>query len=180
MSQAPQKVRIAKLQDIQIDAVVAVDLAGKAAMHKAGVPPAEAPARGLAGIGKLTKQHNVLVADADGVVAGYVAWRDESPGVAYIEDLAVKSELRRVGIGTKLIEAVRDDARRVSLPVLLVRCWSSVAPAKALLTKAGFVPIGSEPSEVAERVAEWRAEQEAHYGGHVAREGQVVMLQSLL
>jgi len=180
MSQAPQKVRIAKLQDIQIDAVVAIDLAGKAAMHKAGVPASEAPARGLAGIGKLTKQHNVLVADADGAVAGYAAWRDESPGVAYLEDLAVKPELRRVGIATRLIEAIRDEARRVALPVLLVRCWSAVAPAHALLTKAGFVPLGSEPPEVAERVADWRAEQEAHYGGHVAREGQVVLVQSLL
>jgi N-acetylglutamate synthase-like GNAT family acetyltransferase len=182
MPQPPQKVRIAKLQDIQIDAVVAIDLVAKQAMHRAGVPASELPARGLAGIGQLTKKHNVLVADADGTVAGYAAWRDESPGVAYLEDLAVKPELRRVGIATKLIDAVREDARKVSLPVLLVRCWASVAPARALLAKVGFVALGSEPAppEIADRVAQWREEQEALFGGQVAREGQVVLAQSLL
>lgn len=180
MSKAPQRVRITKLQDTQIDAVVAIDLAAKQSMHRAGVPAAELPARGLAGIAKLTKMHNVLVADADGVVAGWCAWRDESPGVAYLEDLAVKPDHLRVGLATKLLDAVREEARGLALPVLLTRCWTSAAPARAFLAKAGMVPLGSETPEVAERVALWREEQQSNAGHGVAKEGQIVLLQPLL
>jgi amino-acid N-acetyltransferase len=180
MNKPPQRVRVTKLQESQVDDVVAVDLACKQAMHRSGVPIAEAPARGLAGIGKLVKMHNVLVADADGVVAGYAAWRDESPGVAYLEDLAVKPQLQRVGIATQLLDAVRGDARALSLPVLVSRCWTKAAAARAFLAKAGLVPLGDEPPEIAERVALWREEQESATGHGVAREGQVVLVQSLL
>jgi amino-acid N-acetyltransferase len=180
MSKAPQRVRITKLQDAQIDAVVAIDLAAKQSMHRAGVPASELPARGLSGVAKLTKMHNVLVADADGTVAGWCAWRDESPGVAYLEDLAVKADLHRVGIATKLLQAVREEARGLALPVLLTRCWTSVPAARAFLERAGLVPLGEEPPEVAERVALWREEQTSSLGHVVARDGQVVLLQPLL
>jgi amino-acid N-acetyltransferase len=180
MSKAPQRVRITKLQDAQIDAVVAIDLAAKQSMQRAGVPASELPARGLAGVANLTKLHNVLVADADGTVAGWCAWRDESPGVAYLEDLAVKADLHRAGIATKLLDAVRQEARGLALPVLLTRCWTRVAPARGFLEKAGMVPLGSEPPEVAERVALWREEQESNAGHGVAKDGQVVMVQPLL
>jgi amino-acid N-acetyltransferase len=176
----PQRVRVTKLQEGQIDAVVAIDLACKAAMHRAGVPASEAPARGLAGVAKLTKLHNVLAADADGVVAGYIAWRDESPGVAYIEDLAVKPDLQRAGVGTKLLDTVREEARGLALPVLLTRCWTRAASARAFLTKVGLVPLGSEAPEIAERVALWREEQQSPSGHGLAKEGQVVLVQSLL
>jgi GNAT superfamily N-acetyltransferase len=184
MTKAPQRVRVAKLQDIQIDAVVSIDLACKDILHRAGVPASELPARGLSGIARLTKAHNVLVADADGTVAGYAAWRDESPGVAYLEELAVKPELHRLGIGTRLLAAVADQARVVSLPVLLTRCWIKAAPGKALLVKAGFVPLSDDAGE---RARLWREEQEANDGSGapdhdraLAKEGQVVMVQSLL
>ncbi|HEY1695775.1 MAG TPA: GNAT family N-acetyltransferase [Polyangiaceae bacterium] len=177
MTNPPQKVRVAKLTETQIDAVVTLDLAAKQSMHRAGVPASEVPARGLAGIAKLTKLHDVLAADADGAVAGYAAWRDESPGVAYLEDLAVKPELQRVGVATKLLDSVKEKARAAGLPVLLVRCWSKAAPAKAFLEKSGFVALGSEPEAVGDRVAAWREEQEAH--GGLVREGQVVLVHAL-
>jgi amino-acid N-acetyltransferase len=177
MTNPPQKVRVAKLTETQIDAVVTLDLAAKQSMHRAGVPASEAPARGLAGIAKLTKLHDVLAADADGAVAGYAAWRDESPGVAYLEDLAVKSELLRVGVGSKLLDSVKEKARAAGLPVLLVRSWSKASPARAFLEKNGFVALGSEPEAVADRVAAWREEQESH--GGLVRDGQVVLVYAL-
>jgi N-acetylglutamate synthase-like GNAT family acetyltransferase len=175
MTAAPQRVRIAKLQDAQLDGVVAIDLACKQMMHRSGVPASEEPARGLAGIAKLTKVHNVLVAEADGVVAGYVAWRDESPGIAYLEDVAVKPELQRLGVGGQLLAAVRQEAQRLSLPVLLTRCWTKATAARAFLEKAGLAAFPSDPGE---RAQLWREEQESH--GGLAKEGQIVMLQSLL
>ncbi|HEY3820821.1 MAG TPA: GNAT family N-acetyltransferase [Polyangiaceae bacterium] len=177
MNTPPQRVRVARLQDTQLDGVVAVDAACKQQLHRAGVPATEEPVRGLAGVAKLTRLHNVLVADADGVVAGYAAWRDESPGVAYLEELAVKPELQRHGIAEKLLDAVRGEARAVSLPVLLTRMWSKNAAGKALLEKAGFTPLASHASE---RVTQWKEEQEAAEGHGVAKDGQVVMAQSLL
>jgi GNAT superfamily N-acetyltransferase len=172
--QPPQRVRVAKLQETQIDAVVSIDLACKQSLHRAGVSPSDLPPRGLAGIAKLTKEHNVLVADADGVVAGYAAWRDESPGVAYLEEIHVKPELQRLGIGTRLLEAVREDVHRVSLPVLVTRCWTKAAAARAFLTKAGLGPLGDSN----ERATVWKEEQEA--AGGVARDGQVVLVQPML
>lgn len=172
---APQRVRVAKLQDAQLDAVVAIDDACKQMLHRSGVSAAEQPARGLPGIVKLTKLHDILVADADGAVVGFAVWRDESPGVAYLEDVAVKPELQRLGVGRQLLDAVVQAAQRVSLPVLLTRCWSNAAGARAFLAKAGFTPLGKEAGE---RVELWREEQEA--AGGLAKEGQVVMLRSLL
>lgn len=177
MTTPPQRVRVAKLQDTQLDAVVAIDAACKQQLHRAGVPASEEPARGVAGIAKLTKQHNVLVADADGVVAGYAAWRDESPGVAYLEELAVKPELQHHGIAEKLVEAVRAEASALSLPILLTRVWTRNAPGEAFLTKNGFVPL---PTHTSERAALWLTEQQASGGHGLAKDGQVVMVQPLL
>jgi amino-acid N-acetyltransferase len=174
---APTKVRIAKLQDSQLDAVVSIDLACKAAMHRGGVPASELPARGLAGIAKLTKRHNVLVAEADGVVAGYVAWRDESPGVAYLEDLAVKPELQRHGIAAKLLAEVTAEAKRLSLPILLTRSWTKAASGRAFLEKSGLVPLDADAGERAEL---WRQEQDAPGGSGLAKEGQAVLYRALL
>lgn len=174
MTTPPQKVRVAKLQDLQLDAVVAVDAACKRDLHGAGVPTADVPARGLAGIAKLTKQHNVLVAEADDVVAGYAAWRDESPGVAYLEELEVKPELQRHGIGEKLLDTVRAEARALSLPILLTRAWTKAAAGRALLEKAGFVPLASHTSD---RATLWKEEQAAN---GPAKEGQIVMVLPLL
>jgi GNAT superfamily N-acetyltransferase len=180
MTSPPQRVRIAKLQDAQLDAVVAIDLACKQLMERAGVPASEVPARGLSGIARLTKVHNVLVAEADGAVAGYAAWRDESPGVAYLEELAVKPDLQRHGIGQKLLDAVREEARALSLPVLIARCWIRASPAKALLAKGGLAALSADSGE---RASLWREEQEAALAGRphgLAKDGQIVMVQSLL
>jgi amino-acid N-acetyltransferase len=177
MTTPPQRVRVARLQDTQLDGVVAIDAECKQQLHRAGVSTTEEPARGVAGIAKLTKLHNVLAADADGVVAGYAAWRDESPGVAYLEELAVKPELQRHGIAEKLLDAVREEARALSLPILLIRVWTKNAAGKALLEKAGFTPLANHTSE---RATMWKEEQEAAGGHGLAKEGQVVMVSSLL
>jgi amino-acid N-acetyltransferase len=177
MTTPPQRVRVARLQDTQLDGVVAIDLGCKQQLHRAGVPESEEPARGVAGVARLTKLHNVLVADADGVVAGYAAWRDESPGVAFLEELAVKPELQRHGIAEKLLDAVREEARALSLPILLTRAWTKNAAGRALLEKAGFTPLATDTSE---RAKLWREEQEAPGGHGLAKEGQVVVVSSLL
>jgi len=170
----PQKVRVTKLQEIQLDAVVAIDLDCKQWLHRAGVSPADAPARGVPGLAKLIKTHTLLVADADGVTAGFIAWRDESPGVAYVEELEIKPDLQRLGIGTRLLDAVREEARGLGLPVLVTRCWTKATSGQAFLKKAGLGPLGTSD----ERATFWRQEQEA--AGPLVKEGQAVLVQSLL
>ncbi|HEY8042426.1 MAG TPA: GNAT family N-acetyltransferase [Polyangiaceae bacterium] len=172
----PQRVRVTRLQEAQIDAVVAIDRACKEAAHRAGVPAADWPVRGLAGMAALTKMHNVVAAEADGVVAGFAAWRDESPGVAILEDVAVAPDMQRLGVGKRLFEAVLEEARAVSLPVLLARPWDKVPSGRAFLVKAGMVPI--EKLEASERVQMWREEHES--AGGVLKPGQALLGQSLL
>lgn len=169
----PSKVRITKLQELQLDAAVAIDLECKSWLHRAGVSAADDPARGLPGFGKLLRSHNVLAADADGVTAGYIAWRDESPGVAYLEEIAVKPDLQRLGIGTKLLDAVKEEARGRGLPVLITRCWTKAASGTAFLKKAGLVPLASSE----ERAGFWKQEQEA--AGPFVKEGQAALMFSL-
>ena len=45
MTTPPQRVRVARLQDTQLDGVVAIDLGCKQQLHRAGVPESEEPAR---------------------------------------------------------------------------------------------------------------------------------------
>jgi amino-acid N-acetyltransferase len=169
MSKAPpQRVRVTKLSETQIDAIVAIDRAAKEPAYRAGVAAADWPARTLAGFVALTKMHNVLVAEADGVIAGYAAWRDESPGVAYLEDIAVRPDLQRVGVGSNLLGSVRDEARNLGLPVLIARCWTKAPSGPAFFAKERFAPIGSVPHE---RVGAWRDEQSP-----LAAEGQAVLV----
>ena len=175
MNKPPERIRVTRLQEAQANAVVAIDAVCKEALHRAGVPAADFPARGLAGLVKLTKLHNVLVADADGIVAGYAAWRDESPGVACLEDIAVSPQHQRTGIGTQLLEAVRAEARAVPLPLLVTRCWVKAASARAFFARAGLTPAGAEAGE---RFRMWREEQEA--GGPLVKEGQILLVQALV
>jgi ribosomal protein S18 acetylase RimI-like enzyme len=171
----PQRVRVTKLQEAQVEALVAIDRACKEGLQRAGVAAADCPARSLSGFVALTKVHDVLVADADGVVAGYVAWRDESPGVAYLEDIEVLPELQRLRIGRRLLDEVRERARGLALPVLITRCWEKAASARALFARAGFVPPDASPSE---RMTAWREEQQG--AGPLTKEGQIVLYESLL
>jgi len=138
--------------------------------HAIGFDAAEVPARTWSDLARLPSDHDVYVAEADHVVAGYVAWRDESPGVAYVEELSVHPEFHRLGIATTLLERVVERARDVGLPYLVLRAWAKADWAQAFYAKRGFKTLSSDAPE---RVKAWRDERGAVKP--IARAGELVL-----
>ena len=108
--------------------LVEIEQASAALYGDGGFTEGEVPARKLTDIVALTRDHNVRVAEADHVVAGYTAWRDEAPGVGVITTIAVHPDFQRVGVGSKLIETIRDEARDAGLKHLVIRCRTKAHP----------------------------------------------------
>ena len=100
----PRRIRVSGLQETQLVSLVEIEQASAALYGDGGFTEGEVPARKLTDIVALTRDHNVRVAEADHVVAGYTAWRDEAPGVGVITTIAVHPDFQRVGVGSKLIE----------------------------------------------------------------------------
>lgn len=167
---APERVRLSGLQEAQLQALVGVEQACTAMYHAIGFDAAEVPARTWSDLAKLPSDHDVYVAEADHVVAGYIAWRDESPGVAFVEELSVHPDFQRFGIATKLLDRVRERARELGLPYVVLRAWAKATWARAFYEKQGFVPLDDKAPE---RVRAWRDEH-----GEVrpiARPGELVL-----
>jgi amino-acid N-acetyltransferase len=143
-----------KLAEQHVDAVVALEEACTAMYQQKGIT--QAKPRTLREIVQLTKRHNVHVAEVENQVIGYVAWRDESPGVAYIEELSVHPDHQKKGIGKHLLELVRAEAAKLKLEDILLRTYSAAPWAAAFWKKNGFVPLDDKANE---KVRQWKADQ---------------------
>lgn len=168
---APKRIRVTGLQEAQLPALVALEEACTAMYHESGFDAAEVPARALSEIVALTRRHDVRVAEADDEVAGYMAWRDEAPGVAYLEELSVHPDHQRRGIATRLLEELYGRARELGMEQVVLRSREKASWAQAFYRKAGFTPIGDDAPA---KVRAWRGEQEAS-GKPLDREGVVVL-----
>lgn len=154
----PTRIRVSGLQETQLPSVVDIEKAGAAMYRDSGFATGEVPARQAMEIVALTRDHNVRVAEADHVVAGYAAWRDEAPGVGVIETIAVHPDFQRVGVGSKLIETIREEARDAKLSHLVIRCRTAAPWVMEFCRKAGFSPIGEDAPG---KVAAWGQERAA-------------------
>jgi ribosomal protein S18 acetylase RimI-like enzyme len=152
----PKRVRLEKLQEVHVPELIKIDRAAAEEYWALGFDAAEVPVRTNGEIYRLPKQHAVRVAEADYVVAGYSAFRDESPGVAYLEEITVHPDYRRFGIGRRLIEQVFEEARAANLKELVLRRWDKADWAVAFYEKLGFKPIDDSAPE---RVRGWLAEK---------------------
>jgi GNAT superfamily N-acetyltransferase len=168
---APKRIRITGLQEAQVAALAALEVAATAIYYERGFDAAEVPTRSAADVTALTRHHNVRVAEADHEVAGYAAWRDESPGIAYIEEVSVHPDYQRFGVGTKLIEAILDEAREHNLKYVALRCWTRATWAMAFYRVLGFVPLDdAAPS----KVVAWKDER-SESGRPFTRPGEIAM-----
>jgi amino-acid N-acetyltransferase len=166
----PKRIRTTGLQEAQLQALVEIDALCSATYHDLGFDAAEVPVRSAGEIAALTRGHNVLVAEADHVPAGFLAWRDESPGVAYLAEISVHPDYQRFGVATKLLEVLRDEARNLRLENIVVRCWEKASWAQAFYKKHGFGPIeASAPA----KVLGWKEERSG--GRPLVRPGEVVL-----
>lgn len=170
----PERVRISGLQEVQLPDLVALEQATTAMYHDIGFDAAEVPPRTTSELVSLTRNHNVRVAEADRVVAGYVAWRDDAPGVAFIQELSVHPDFQRFGIATKLLERVRDEARDLKLHEIVVKCWDRATWARRFYAKTGFQPIDDAAPA---KVRGWRDERSQ--GRPLTRPGEVALWASV-
>jgi GNAT superfamily N-acetyltransferase len=170
----PKRIRVTRLQEAQIEALVEVERACSAMYHDIGFDAAEVPVRTFADIAHLPRYHNVYVAEADDEVAGFVAWRDESPGVAYIEELSVHPQFQRFGIASKLVETVEEDAVRAGLADIIAKKFEKAVWAAVFYAHHGFTQVNENASA---RALAWVEERSG--GRPLTRPGEVEIWKSL-
>lgn len=166
----PTRIRVSGLQEAHLPALAELEQLATAMYHEQGFDAAEVPVRSVADITRLTRDHNVRVAEADHEVAGYTAWRDEAPGVAYVEELSVHPDFHRFGVGSRLMEAIRDEARELGLKQVVLRCWAKAPWAMGFYERMGFVAIDDGAPA---KVLEWK--EEHSQGRPLTRPGELVM-----
>jgi GNAT superfamily N-acetyltransferase len=167
----PSRIRLTGLQEAQLPDLVKLDEACARMYYEIGFDGAEVPVRSQADLGQMTRTHNVHVAEADHVVAGFLAWRDESPGVAYLADVSVHPDYQRFGVASHLLEALRNEARGLKLEHIVARCWERATWAMSFYRRQRFIVI--DPT-APPKVLAWKDERLAT-GRPLTRPGEVAL-----
>lgn len=133
----PVRVRVTGLQEAQLPELVTLER--RSASLRAGTeivaPPEPRDERAIVG---LRRTHDVRVLEADHETAGYLAWRDEPPGVAVIEVLCIDPELRLYGLGTRLLREIGEKAPNHGIGYAVVECPRGDTTAASFLARRGF------------------------------------------
>ncbi|WP_117215357.1 ribosomal protein S18-alanine N-acetyltransferase [Allorhizocola rhizosphaerae] len=91
---------------------------------------------------ELANGHHYLVAtDDNGAILGY-AGLAVGKGEAWINNIAVRRESQRRGVGRALLERLLDEARRHQVRQVLLEVAAENAPAQKLYATYGFEVIG--------------------------------------
>ncbi|WP_431931857.1 ribosomal protein S18-alanine N-acetyltransferase [Micromonospora sp. RP3T] len=92
---------------------------------------------------ELANGHFYLVAvDDDGTVAGYAGLAAAPPDEAWVQNIAVRRDAQRRGVGRLLLEALLAEAARRGVRSTLLEVAADNAPAQRLYATYGFEPIG--------------------------------------
>ena len=86
--------------------------------------------------------HYVVAHDGSGAVAGYAGLAVNPPDEAWVQNLAVRRDLQRHGIGRALLEALLAEADRRGARRTLLEVAVDNAPAQKLYARYGFEPVG--------------------------------------
>lgn len=93
--------------------------------------------------GEIDSGHYYLVArDDDGSVAGYGGIAVMPPDEAWINNLAVRRDAQRRGIGQALVEALLAEAARRSVTRVLLEVAADNVAAQKLYARYGFETVG--------------------------------------
>jgi amino-acid N-acetyltransferase len=171
----PNRVRLTGLREEQLADLVQIDDLCSRMYAAFGFDAAEVPTRREADFVRLARENKFLVAEAeiDGerVNVGFLAWHDESPGVAYLADLQVHPDHHRYGYATQLITQMRDEARGMGFEQIVVRCWEKAAWAMGFYRRQRFMPIDATAPA---KVQGWKEERIAT-GKPLTRPGEVAL-----
>lgn len=92
---------------------------------------------------ELANRHHYLVAtDDDGAVLGYAGLAVAPPDEAWVQNIAVRRDAQRRGIGRLLLEALLAEAARRGIRSTLLEVAADNAPAQRMYAMYGFEPIG--------------------------------------
>ncbi|MEU7930354.1 ribosomal protein S18-alanine N-acetyltransferase [Micromonospora echinofusca] len=91
---------------------------------------------------ELANGHFYLVATDDGEVLGYAGLAVAPPDEAWVQNVAVRRDAQRRGIGRLLVEALLAEAARLGARSTLLEVAADNAPAQKLYATYGFEPIG--------------------------------------
>ncbi|AYF31657.1 ribosomal protein S18-alanine N-acetyltransferase [Micromonospora tulbaghiae] len=92
---------------------------------------------------ELANGHFYQVAtDDDGAVLGYAGLAVSPPDEAWVQNVAVRRDAQRRGIGRLLLEALLAEAARRGARSTLLEVAADNAPAQRLYATYGFEPIG--------------------------------------
>ncbi|MEV6824848.1 GNAT family N-acetyltransferase [Amycolatopsis sp. NPDC051102] len=111
------------------------------------VSPAPAPPAGTPFFGDDTRPEDLLVAEQDGVVAGYVRLGEgfgipAHRHVVVIDGLAVDPDRQRLGIAGQLVDAAVAEARRRGARKVTLRVLGPNTGARRVYERCGFVVEG--------------------------------------
>ena len=92
---------------------------------------------------ELATGHHYLVAlDAAGRVAGYAGLAVPDPDESWVQNIAVRRDAQRGGVGRELLEALLAEAGRRAVRYVLLEVAVDNGPAQRLYAGYGFEPIG--------------------------------------
>ncbi len=92
---------------------------------------------------ELSHGHFYLVASDDGgTLLGYAGLALAAPDEAWVQNVAVRREVQRRGVGRLLLEALLAEAARLGVRTVLLEVAADNAPAQRLYAMYGFEPIG--------------------------------------
>jgi ribosomal protein S18 acetylase RimI-like enzyme len=138
---------VSAAENVRIRPADPADLPRLAAIDRDTWSPAVTPAPRRAADAPFTtdldRLDSVLVAEVDGLVAGYVGLHQEIPlpsheHVLEINGLAVDPDHQGTGLGRRLVEAAKSEAARRGARKLTLRVLAPNASARRLYESCGF------------------------------------------
>jgi amino-acid N-acetyltransferase len=158
----PAKIRVTGLQEAQLVDLRRIDEQVAARHYEVGITPEQLSPRSDVTLAQLPRQNDVMVAEADHDVAGFLVWADQAPGVAYLSTLAVGADFQRFGVATRLLRELGEKTQQHGIEYVATQCWERASWALSFLAVRGFSPL--EPSGLPDKVARWHEQHPAEPG----------------
>nr|WP_205862585.1 ribosomal protein S18-alanine N-acetyltransferase [Planosporangium thailandense] len=91
---------------------------------------------------ELAAGHHYLVATSDDTVVGYAGLAVNPPDEGWVQNIAVRRDAQRHGLGRALLEALLAEAKTRGVRRTLLEVAVDNAPAQKLYAGYGFEPVG--------------------------------------